>query len=177
MTCLSVPCDCKYIIGIYLSRPEALAASCLSSTPGVSPVVVWTTRFRYIEDENRDVIRRATKRRIHLTSVELSVKGQIPKSFDLDVTPKIKWNIDLEGTKVQDISALRHCVGLQALILCDTQVQVISALRHCVGLQYLDLDGAKVQDISALRHCARLRGISLRDNQIHTSLILINYNT
>ena len=79
--------------------------------------------------------------------------------------------IDLEGTKVRDISALASChlqrVNLQQVNLAHTDITDItdiSALGSCHNLQRVNLAHTDITDISALVRCFNLQEIILPDN-------------
>jgi Leucine-rich repeat (LRR) protein len=65
--------------------------------------------------------------------------------------------LDLNNTRVDDVSALASCKLLHTLVLYRTPVTDVSALASCKLLQYLNLSCTRVSEVSALASCQLLR--------------------
>jgi hypothetical protein len=80
-----------------------------------------------------------------------------PKSMPIVRALAPPLSLDLEGTKVADISALRELENLETLNLKGTKVRDVSALRELRDRKELNLDGTCVKDVSSLRELKTLR--------------------
>ena len=76
-------------------------------------------------------------------------------------------DLDLGGTSIDDLTALRGLTSLQSLDLSDTQVSDLSPLEKLVSLQVLNLQSTQVSDINALKYLTGLRVLSLAHTQVN----------
>jgi Leucine-rich repeat (LRR) protein len=77
--------------------------------------------------------------------------------------------LNINHTKVSNISALNTCTSLHTVDLSYTDVNNIEALSHCQLLGYLNIDGTKVTDIRPLYKCNRLGRLYARNVNVHST--------
>lgn len=70
-------------------------------------------------------------------------------------------NLNLFGTKVDDISSLASCYKLTVLNLWFTPVKSIMPIASCVSILHLDLANTQVDSLVPLAGCNKLRHLSL----------------
>jgi len=88
--------------------------------------------------------------------------------------------LNLDGTKVKDISFLRNLGGLTHLSLANNQITDLTPLRTLTNLKNLELRNNKIEDITpltALTHLERLILIKNRISDISPLSGLIEINT
>lgn len=74
--------------------------------------------------------------------------------------------IDLDMTKVSDLSPLSALTGLREFWLNSTRVSDLSPLSALTGLRALHLDGTKVRDLTQLARLTELETLSLRSTAV-----------
>lgn len=74
--------------------------------------------------------------------------------------------LNLDGTKVIDISILENLGGLTHLSLAYNQITDIAPLRELTNLTFLDLQNNQITDITPLRTLTNLRNLELRNKKI-----------
>lgn len=74
--------------------------------------------------------------------------------------------LNLNGTKVSDLSPLRDLTELRTLWLNDTAVSDLSPLRYLTALDDLSLDWTAVSDLSPLRDLTALWDLSLNQTAV-----------
>jgi 3',5'-cyclic AMP phosphodiesterase CpdA len=88
--------------------------------------------------------------------------------------------LNLDGTKVKDISIIENLGGLTHLSLANTQITDVTPLRTLTNLKNLELRNNKIEDITplaALTHLERLILIKNRISDISPLSGLIEINT
>ncbi|WP_300444344.1 leucine-rich repeat domain-containing protein [uncultured Mameliella sp.] len=74
--------------------------------------------------------------------------------------------LDLRGTPVSDLTTLAGMTKLQNLFLEGTQVEDLSPLSGCTRLREIWLDGTGVVDLSPLGNCRALQSFSIRGTAV-----------
>jgi Leucine Rich repeats (2 copies) len=74
--------------------------------------------------------------------------------------------LDLTGTPVASVDALKGLTGLQWLYLSDTKVASVDALKELTALQLLRLTGTQVASVDALKGLTALRSLNLTKTQV-----------
>ncbi len=74
--------------------------------------------------------------------------------------------LDLTGTNIADISALRGLTNLKDLFLTNTQVSDLTPLNNLNKLQTLSLSATPISDISPLINLKKLNMVTLLDTQV-----------
>ena len=72
--------------------------------------------------------------------------------------------LDLEGTKVTDLSPLNSSKQLQVLNIAETAITDISSLANCPNLKSLNLSKTKIKDLSPLHKSKYLRRLNYSIN-------------
>jgi hypothetical protein len=75
-------------------------------------------------------------------------------------------SLDLDNTRIHDLTPLAGLAGLQGLSLNQTAVQDLTPLAGLAGLQWLSLDQTAVQDLTPLAGLAGLRELFLDGTQV-----------
>jgi hypothetical protein len=75
-------------------------------------------------------------------------------------------SLDLSGTQVAVIDALKDLKSLTYLDLCDTPVAKIDALKDLKSLESLDLRGTQVTNIDALKDLKSLKSLVVSDTHV-----------
>lgn len=79
--------------------------------------------------------------------------------------PKLR-TLSLRGTKIESLSALKHCATLQSLDCSGTQVSDLAPLRGLTALQSLDCCFTQVSDLGPLRGLAALQSLLCSGTQV-----------
>lgn len=74
--------------------------------------------------------------------------------------------LDLNGTKVTDLSPLENLVNLRILYLWNTKITNFSPLEKLVNLEWLNLNNTKITDLSPLVGMTNLRTVYLGNTKI-----------
>lgn len=93
-----------------------------------------------------------------------------------DVISRLDWMVwlDLEGTRVEDLTPLAGMTRMEKLDLRGTPVADLSPLSGMGNLQNLFLEGTRVSDLSPLASCDRLRELWLDGTEVHDLSPLAN---
>ncbi|MEJ5922278.1 leucine-rich repeat domain-containing protein, partial [Bifidobacterium thermophilum] len=83
----------------------------------------------------------------------------------LQVFTNLQW-LNLDKTKVSDLSPLAKLTKLGDLWLSGTQVSDVSPLAKLANLQYLHLSGTQVSNVSPLAKLAKLDYLDLSNTQV-----------
>ena len=88
------------------------------------------------------------------------------KGFVLDDNENI-IGLNLDSSKLTDISFLKKFINLKQLILGGNQISDIKILENLKDLKYLDLEGNQISDVhSPLNYLEKLTYLSLRSTKI-----------
>ncbi|MES2657314.1 MAG: P-loop NTPase fold protein [Verrucomicrobiota bacterium] len=91
---------------------------------------------------------------------------EIPISEVTREAVKNVTGLDLSGTQVSDLTALKSLSRLQFLYLIGTPVSDITALKSLTSLESLDLEHTQVSDLTALKSLTSLQSLDLRGSQV-----------
>jgi hypothetical protein len=91
---------------------------------------------------------------------------ELRAAFRSDPTSYFLTLLNLNNTRVSDVSALASLTSLQTLYLNNTKVSDVSALASLTSLQTLHLGSTKVSDVSALASLTNLQTLGLWDTQV-----------
>ncbi|MEM7723302.1 MAG: leucine-rich repeat domain-containing protein [Pseudomonadota bacterium] len=75
-------------------------------------------------------------------------------------------SVDLDNTKVADLSPIAQLTNLQRLSLRDTKVTDITPVAQLTNLQVLNLNDTQVADITPVARLANLQELYLNDTQV-----------
>ncbi len=87
------------------------------------------------------------------------------KGYALDNTDQVQ-GLNLDGTKVKDISILENLVGLTHLSLANNQITDLTPLRELTNLTLLNLKNNQITELKPLRPLIMLTTLILERNQI-----------
>ncbi|CAL5972102.1 Conserved_hypothetical protein [Hexamita inflata] len=103
-------------------------------------------------------IQQLTKLRIYNNDTPINVQ-------ELQYLTNLRY-LDLDQSKVTDISPLKHLIDLQNLILCRNNIHDINPLMNLTNLLELELIENNIVDLSPLQDLVQLQCLQLASNPI-----------
>jgi hypothetical protein len=98
--------------------------------------------------------------------IKLNLKGTRVRNISALKELKSLRGLNLEDTWVADIDALKNLMNLTDLSLGGTQVSNIDALKDLKNLRTLNLEGTRVADIDALKDLKNLKALNLEGTRV-----------